>query len=77
MRETRLTSWLAGLGVLGGVAIALGIPYLTLVHGDELSVTARLLVIVLSLAAGGAIVRAGQSAVESDVVGQNRTRSIL
>lgn len=68
MREIPLASWLAGLGVLGGVAIALGLPYLTLVHGDALPVTMRLLVIVIALAAGGALVRAGQSKADTEII---------
>lgn len=76
MRETRSSAWLALLGVVGGVGIALGLPYLTMVHGDGLPVAARLLVIALALAAGGFLVRAGQSAAGADVIEKTHQRRV-
>ena len=76
MPETRTSAWRAGLAVLGGVAIALGLPYLTLAHGGGLPVTARLVVIVLALAAGGSLVRVGQSAADADVIRRTHQRRL-
>ncbi len=52
MNEMRFPRWLAGFGVLGGVVIALGLPWLVLVHGGDLSDGAKLTLIILGLAAG-------------------------
>lgn len=52
MNEMRFPRWLAGFGVLGGVAIALGLPWLILVYGGDLSGGAKLTLIILALAAG-------------------------
>jgi hypothetical protein len=50
-------------GILGGVAIALGLPWIVLAHGASLSEGARLTVVILSLLIGGLL------AVASAVVG--------
>lgn len=76
MSEPSFPRWLAAVGVFGGVAIALGLPYLTLVHGDGLSATMKMMVIVLALAAGGTLVRAGQSPADSDVVRRDSQRRV-
>ena len=52
MSEMRFPRWLAGFGVLGGVAIALGLPWLILVYGGDLSGRAQLTLIILGLLAG-------------------------
>ena len=63
MSQFSASSLLGYFGVLGGVAIALGLPWLILVHGFFLSEIARLAVIVLSLLIGGLL------AVASAVIG--------
>ena len=55
------TRWLAAVGVIGGVAIALVLPYLVLVHGQYLGPRAQILLVVLAILAG--ILLAGVSAV--------------
>lgn len=52
MSEMRFTRWLAGFGVLGGVAIALGLTWLVLVYGSDLSAGAKVALIILGLGAG-------------------------
>ena len=52
MNEIRYPRWLAGIGVLGGVAIALGMAYLVLAFGGDLSGGAKVALIILGLAAG-------------------------
>jgi hypothetical protein len=47
----RFPRWLAAVGVLGGVAIALGLPYVTLVYGSDLG-GAKVAIIILALIAG-------------------------
>lgn len=55
------TRWLAAVGVLGGVAIALGLPYLVLAHGVGLGGGAQVTLIILALLVGASL--AGVSAV--------------
>jgi hypothetical protein len=56
----RFPRWLAGVGVVGGVAIALGLPWVTLVHGGDLG-GAKVAIIILALITGACL--AGISAV--------------
>lgn len=51
MSEMRFPRWLAAVGVLGGVAIALGLPWITLVYGSDLG-GAKVAIIILALIAG-------------------------
>ena len=53
MNEMRFPRWLAALGVLGGVAIALGLSYLVLVHGGDLSSGAKVAMVITGVLAGG------------------------
>ncbi|MGD2116332.1 MAG: hypothetical protein PVG07_14855 [Acidobacteriota bacterium] len=50
--EMRFTRWLAGFGVLGGVAIALGLPWLVLVQGADLADWIKMTLVILGLSAG-------------------------
>ncbi len=61
MNRMRFPRWLAAVGVIGGVAIALGLPYITLVLDGDLSPNAKLAVVILSLLVGATL--AGISAV--------------
>lgn len=61
MSRMHFSNWLAFLGVVGGVAIALALPAVVVVWGQALSPTQQVLVIVLALLVGGAV--AGISAV--------------
>jgi hypothetical protein len=54
MSEMRFPRWLAAVGVLGGVAIALGLPWVTLVYGSDLG-GAKVAIIILALIAGCAL----------------------
>lgn len=63
MNEMRFPRWLAALGVLGGVAISLGLSYLVLVHGGDLSSGAKVAMVITGLLAGGVL------AIASAVVG--------
>jgi hypothetical protein len=53
MNEIRFPRWLAGMGVLGGVAIALGFPYIILTLGGDLSEGVKVVLIILGLLGGG------------------------
>jgi hypothetical protein len=44
--------WLATAGILGGVAIALGVPYIVLAYGADLGSGAKTALIILGLIAG-------------------------
>jgi hypothetical protein len=77
MNDLRFPRCFAALSVVGGVAIALGLPYLTLVHGDQLPVTARLLVITFALVIGGSLVRVGKSGAETDIARRHAQRRVV
>jgi hypothetical protein len=59
--DLRFPRWLASVGVLGGVAIAVALPAVVLMLGDDLTPSAKLVVIILGLLVGAAL--AGVSAV--------------
>ena len=61
MSELRFPRWLAAVGVFGGVSIALVLPVTVLLLGDDLSATAKLVVIILGMIIGSCL--AGISAV--------------
>lgn len=61
MNELRFPRWLAAVGVLGGVMIALILPVAVLMLGDDLSSTAKLVIVILGLIIGSCL--AGISAV--------------
>ncbi len=63
MSRFSASSLLGYFGVLGGVAIALGVPWLILAYGASFSERARLAIIILALLVGGLL------AVASAVVG--------
>jgi len=47
--------FLPATGVIGGVAIALGLPWILLVHGAQLNTAARIVLIFLAVIGGGLI----------------------
>jgi hypothetical protein len=47
--------WLAGVGVLGGVVIALVLPYIVLIQANGLTSGAKLTLVILALLAGTAL----------------------
>ena len=53
--EVHFQRWVSLVGVLGGVIIAVGLPYIILAFGDGLSSGARVALIILALATGGLI----------------------
>lgn len=61
MSEIRFVRWLAAVGVFGGVLIALVLPVVVLMLGEDLSSAAKLTVVILALIGG--VVLAGVSAV--------------
>lgn len=61
MNELRFPRWLAAVGVFGGVMIALILPIAVLMLGDDLTSTAKLVVVILGLIIGSCL--AGISAV--------------
>jgi hypothetical protein len=61
MSEIRFVRWLAAIGVFGGVLIALVLPVVVLMLGEDLSSAAKLTVVILALIGG--VVLAGLSAV--------------
>jgi hypothetical protein len=61
MSELRFPRWLAAVGVFGGVMIALILPVVVLMLGDDLSSTAKLVVVTLALIIGACL--AGISAI--------------
>jgi hypothetical protein len=62
--------WLAGFGVLGGVAIALGFTFLVLLYGAGLADWAKVILVILGLGAGTL------TAIASAVVGITIPRSV-
>lgn len=61
MSELRFPRWLAGVGIFAGMMIALVIPVVVLMLGQDLTPSAKLVVIILALIIGGCV--AGASAV--------------
>ena len=57
---------MAVVGVLGGVAIALGLPYIVIVYGQSMGAVAQVLLTILALLTGGII--AGLSAFFGTVI---------
>lgn len=55
MNQMRYPRWLAALGELGGVVIALGLPYVVLAYGNGLSGSAKVGLIILGLLAGSLV----------------------
>jgi hypothetical protein len=53
--EVHFQRWVSLVGVLGGVGIALGLPYIVLAFGGDLSSGAKVALVILGLAAGGLI----------------------
>jgi hypothetical protein len=53
MNTIHFPRWLATMGILGGVAIAIGVPYIVLVFGGDLGSGAKVALVILSLVAGG------------------------
>lgn len=53
--EVHFQRWVSLVGVLGGVSIALGLPYIVLAFGGDLSSGAKVALVILGLAAGGLI----------------------
>lgn len=47
--------FLPATGVIGGVAIALGVPWIVLVHGSQLNTAAQIVLIFLAVIGGGLI----------------------
>jgi hypothetical protein len=58
MDRMKFSSALAYLGVLAGVCIALGLPWLVLACGQDLSASVRTTVIILALLLGGPLAAA-------------------
>jgi hypothetical protein len=52
MNEIRFPRWLAAVGVAGGVAIALGLSYIVLTQGGDLSGGAKVALVILALVFG-------------------------
>ena len=63
MNEVRFPRWLAAIGILGGVAIALGSAFVILAYGGDLSGGAKVALVILGLLAGSIL------AIASAVVG--------
>jgi hypothetical protein len=53
--EVHFQRWVSLVGVLGGVGIALGLPYIVLAFGGDLSSGAKVALVILGLSAGGLI----------------------
>jgi len=58
MERMKFSSALAYVGVLAGVCIALGLPWLILAYGADLSASIRTTVIILALLLGGLLAAA-------------------
>ena len=52
MNDIRFPRWLAGVGVFGGVAIALGLPAVILTLGGGLAPRAQVTIIIFALIVG-------------------------
>ena len=61
MTDLRFPRWLAAIGVFGGVMIALILPVVVLMLGNDLSARAKLTVIILAMIIGACL--AGISAI--------------
>jgi hypothetical protein len=55
MSKIHFSNWLAFLGVIGGVTMALGLPWIVLVYGPHLAEGVQLTVIILGLLGGGTL----------------------
>jgi hypothetical protein len=53
--EVHFQRWISLFGVLGGVVIAVGLPYIVLAFGGDLSSGAKVALIILGLLAGSLI----------------------
>ena len=73
--QVYFTRWLAAVGVFGGVAVALVLPYLLLVNGQHLAQLAQIALIVLAILGG--IILAGLSAVVGIAVPHRITGAAL
>jgi hypothetical protein len=61
MSELRFPRWLAAIGVFGGVSIALILPVVVLMLGDDFTSGVKLVIIILAMLVGAVL--AGISAV--------------
>jgi hypothetical protein len=55
MSELRFPRWFAVIGVFAGMLIALIVPVAVLLVGDDLTSTAKLVIIILALLIGGCL----------------------
>ncbi len=55
MSELRFPRWFAAIGVFAGMLIALIVPLAVIMVGDDLTSTAKLVVIILALLIGGCL----------------------
>ena len=55
MSELRFPRWFALIGVFAGMSIALIVPVAVLMVGDDLTSTAKLVIIILALLIGGCL----------------------
>ena len=76
MTDPSSSRWPALFGFIGGTALGVGSPYLILTYGSELSMTVRILAIILALAAGGRLARAGRAAATTHLVETNAQRRL-
>lgn len=53
--EVHFQRWISLFGVMGGVVIAVGLPYIVLAFGSDLSSGAKVALIILGLLAGSLI----------------------
>jgi len=53
--EVHFQRWISLFGVMGGVVIAVGLPYIVLAFGSDLSSGAKVALIILGLSAGSLI----------------------
>jgi len=53
--EVHFQRWISLFGVIGGVLIAVGLPFIVLVFGSDLSSGAKVALIILGLLAGSLI----------------------
>ena len=52
MNKMVFARWLAVLGILGGIVIATGLPFIVLVHGADLGGFARTFLVTIAIGAG-------------------------